>query len=70
MSYMVAVTISCDADGCDTSFTTTRVNAGGLNKTWAGALAAQQGWWIPGRPGSHDPKAARCPKHNDRGGAG
>lgn len=69
MSYTVAITIACDADGCNRSITQTRVNAGGLSKTWAGALAVHQGWWIPGRPGTHDPKAARCPQHNKRGGA-
>ena len=63
MSYAVSIRIWCDTDGCQNVWEETWINRGGASKTFAGTLAADQGWAIPGFPGSKDPKKAWCPDH-------
>lgn len=63
MSYRVTVEIMCDTDGCYERLAYSQINVSGLSKTLAGALAERDGWDIPGRASSKDPKRAFCPKH-------
>jgi hypothetical protein len=63
MSYYVEVRVECDHEDCDESLRIGRRNQGGLNKTWAGFMAAREGWWVRGVSGSTDPKVAYCPQH-------
>lgn len=63
MAYRVTVVIACDAPSCGMSVSYGRDNSGGMTKTFAGALAERDGWWIAGKAGSHDPKRALCRLH-------
>ena len=63
MSYTVSITIRCDAYPCVKSIIFGAEQKGGLSKTFAGLLAKNRGWYIPGYPGSYDPKRALCPDH-------
>lgn len=63
MSYAVQVIISCDVARCHRTWSVSWHNRGGLTKTFAAALAQRAGWTVSGKPGSTDPKVARCPEH-------
>lgn len=65
MSYKVTIRIACDHDGCAAGWNESRVNRGGLTKTWAGYLARERaGWYTGGHAGGpSDPKVAYCPAH-------
>jgi hypothetical protein len=65
VSYQVEVVIACDDKDCSAQYIRRRINEGGLSKTFAGNMAAENGWWIPGGKTSRaDPKKAYCPKHH------
>jgi hypothetical protein len=63
MSYYVEVGVQCDHEDCPHLFRMVRENRGGLNKTWAGYMAASKGWWVRGETGRTDPKVAYCRAH-------
>lgn len=65
MSYRVTVEIACDHKGCLKIWKDSRINRGGLSKTWAGYMARERGgWFTQGHPGGpSDPTIAYCPDH-------